>query len=414
MYLAPHRSEIYIDKPLPARPMPDEDPIEYSAMWSDSSSDYDSDDGSTLESFASPSSPSEPRKSVESYPIFVSSDSNDLNELDLDELDELEELEDIVDPAPTDHVNLGTSPPALDDSRTDSIDLDASSIILGANAHYGRPLQWSQHANDGNHYFRDKTWHFFPELAAPSSHALAGRANSTSASTKARKEGRLNVSARRRKWYSFDRGHAYRSHGVRDSIKTYVHKTLARDEERSKTAPRPVTAPTDPMGSSRPFPQSSDGSAPAVLEIDTRLANMSLAGLSTATYENPRASPTTPREKQPAGLTSPYPRFGPSSGEAPEKVSGRVMISPPQNATNPSLPLTASTSSPLPSPLKVHLQQNTRGAVRALQGSTIQMRHALGGAKKKERRREELKSQIRLVGTVNPHTFGKADPWSPA
>lgn len=425
MYFTPHRSDIFIDKPLPARPMPD-DEIEYSAMWSDSSSDYDSESesGSTLESLASPSSPSEPRRSTDAYPIFVSSGSSEPDELveDLDDLPDLnhDDIDDLVAPSvPADQVSLGsileTSPPrTMEDGRTDSIDLDASSIILGANAHYGRPLQWSQHQNDSNHYFRDKTWHFFPELAAPSSRAPAGRANSTSASSKARKEGRLNVSARRRRWYSLDRAHMGRPNGVRDSIKTYVSKTLSREgpEDKSRST-RPVTSPVDPMLSSRSLASNAiDGPRPSPgLEIDTQLANMSLTAITPHPYENPRASPTTPKNL--AVPLSPYQRFGPSIWEHPsDKPHDNVVVVPASQSPSTSPQFSSATA--IPSPLKIHLQQNTRGAVRALQGSTIQMRGALGNAKKKERRREELKSQIRLVGTVNPHTYGKADPWSPA
>jgi hypothetical protein len=54
---------------------------------------------------------------------------------------------------------------------------------------------------------------------------------------------------------------------------------------------------------------------------------------------------------------------------------------------------------PLSPPLKSQLLQNTRGAVKALQGKS-----------KEEKRRELLKAQIKFVGPVNPHTYGR-DPW---
>ena len=427
MYFAPHRSEIFFNKPLPAAPMPDEDPTEYSAMWSDSSSDYESESGSTLASLASPSSPSEPRKSIESYPIFVSGskpddDLDDLNDLDLDDPS--------ADPAVVGEVGEvgsleSSSPPQS--PRTDSIDLDASSIILGTNAHYGRPLQWAQQSNGSNHYFRDKTWHFFPELAAPNSRQTAVRANSTSASTKTKKEGRLNVAGRRRRWYSFNHTHMGRPTGVRDSIKSYVNKTLSRDatedKEKETGRQRSVTTPIDPMLSSRTFLGSGvedEIVSPKVLEIDTQLANTHVTAVNSSSYENPRASPTTPQHKHLAVPMSPYQRFGPSIWEnSSDKSADRILVVPPQTLTPSSSfshhsQSSTSPTAPIPSPLKVHLQQSSRGAVRALQGSSLQMRGPLSSAKKKERRREELKSQIRLVGTVNPHTYGKADPWSPA
>ncbi|KAJ6116416.1 hypothetical protein N7512_006141 [Penicillium capsulatum] len=360
MPYSPTRSDFFLNKPLPARPLPDS---EYSAMWSDS----DSESEATLDTVASPS---EPRNSTESYPIFVSSGSDDFTDL-------------VDHPAAVDHIlgPIRPSPPFAE-SHTDtaSVVSDVSSLPPSrSDAQYGRPSQWSQPRAGANHYFREKKWDFFPELA-PSALQATPRANPNIRPGKTRgKNGRLNRATKRYRWHSFDRAGLGLAVGVRNSIKTYVHRTLSRDcrdpADKNKDIPRPATAP---------FDEPSDSSA----DLELQLRAMSVSTMSyTSELDETSRSMYSSRPKQLAVPMSPYQQYGSAIFETPQKAK------------------------------KINLQQNTREAVRALQGGTSHVLVALDGAKKKivdhkdDRRREQLKSQIKFVGPVNPHTFAKVHPW---
>lgn len=421
MPYSPTRSELFLNKPLPAKPLPDA-PIEYSVMWSDSSDESESE--STLDTLASPS---EPRNSIESYPIFVSSGSDDFT--------------DLVDHPPADHLLGPVRPSPLrfaSDSRTDSASLASASDLSSvpttrSEAQYGRPPQWSQTRGGTNHYFREKTWDFFPELATPAALEATGRASAgTIRSGKTRKkDSRLNLAARRYRWHSLDRaGLGVAAAGVRDSIKTYVNRTLSRDSTDAKTKnniPRPSTAPGDDVPSvycTSPSPNARTVQhSSADIERQFRaLSTSTMSSIGTSELcESPR-SIHPPRIKQLAVPMSPYQRYGTASWETPKSKKSNVRFPRyhrPSSPAGPSSPGSASVNAtpPLTQPLKMQFQQNTREAVRALQGGTSHVLVALDGAKQKlidvkdDRRREQLKSQIKFVGPVNPHTFAKTNPW---
>lgn len=87
-----------------------------------------------------------------------------------------------------------------------------------------------------------------------------------------------------------------------------------------------------------------------------------------------------------------------------------------QTQSNPVLPV--SVSPPLRSLSLSLLQRNTRGYIKALQTSTSHMLGALDGAKQRvvaariDRRRAQLKAQIRLVGPVDPSRAHEGiHPW---
>ncbi|KAJ5623352.1 hypothetical protein N7490_011957 [Penicillium lividum] len=371
MYFTPHRSELLMNKPLPGRPVPImmlDSPTEYSAMYSDS----DSDESTLDESLQSPSISSS--YSRDNLPIFVRSNSDDFTNLN---------------DRPTQEQTLEPSPLPPHPERTDSpvespvsIDIDASSIILGTSAHYGRPVDWTRTRIDSSHYFREKTWDFFPELATPSlTRPTTGR--ESPASRRTGKEGRLNVSAKQPKWYSMHS--STWKPAVRDSIKSYVNKTLARDNEEEKDTPnvprnlpsRRFTAPMGPLSAH-----------PLQLWVTTK-SLMMISSNRTVAFEQPRSSPLTPKEKKRGML---------------KKL--RRATSSPEYFAHATPPLSAP---PVPK-IGPQYKRQTLGALQT----------SFDDAKKRmtetpdDRRRELLKSQIKFVGAVNPHLCAPhPDPWSP-
>jgi hypothetical protein len=391
----------------------DEPEPEYSGMWTDSDSD---DDDSTVDSIASPS---EPRCSTESYPIFVSSGSDDF---------------DLVDhPTPADPLDAIVAPQRPLPPRTDSPVSSISALTSNSDAQYGRPSQWSQTQAQTqtqtqttrpgtNHYFREKKWDFFPELATPGSLPARGASGRVSPSLRngktRKKEGRLGLSAKRKRWHSLDRPGMGGLAQARDSFKTYVHRTLARDSPdstKAKDSQRPATAQPTSLQQRR-------GLSVKPLEASSLDVNMTMRALSLHTMASSSASempdsPRSPRQKQLAVPMSPYQKYGSAIWETPKKSKKRADAKQPAASRSASHLVYTNPTPPLSPPLKTQLQQNTRDAVRALQGGTSQMLFAIDGAKKKmsesrdERRREQLKSQIKLVGPVNPHTCSQTDPW---
>ncbi|KAF3390466.1 hypothetical protein F1880_009284 [Penicillium rolfsii] len=441
---SPNRSDLFLNKPLPAKPLPDA-PLECSAMWSDSSDD-DSDDESEVSVDSTVAGPSEPRYSTESFPIFVS-DSDEYGGL----VDHSATVDSRSDP---EGVSLGlirpSSPPTIaeDSLRTDAvqspvesmceseveseIDSTNSSATSRSDAQYGRISQWSQNRSGTNHYFREKKWDFFPELATPSAQAGqssmgGGRTTPAMRSVKSRRKNvRLNVS-KTRQWHSHDKAGLGLAHGVRHSIKTYVHRTLSRDstEAKAKEAPRPATAPVDVL-EGHAFHRPADNKLTPHSDINMQLRTLSISTASTAS--DVPASPASPhsfqpRPKQLAVPMSNYQKYGPAIWESPKKAkktSQKQLYTGTQST--PTSPTAAQFSianptPPLSPPLKLQLQNGSREAVRVIQGGTCQVLCALDGAKKRmaeskdERRREQLKAQIKLIGPVNPHTYMQANSW---
>ncbi|CAG8905460.1 unnamed protein product [Penicillium egyptiacum] len=432
------RSDLFLNKPLPAKPLPEQP--ECSAMWSDSS-DSDSDTESTLDSITGPS---EPRNSADSYPIFVSSGSD------------FDDMGDHPAPSADQLLRLSPQPPH---KRTDSISINVPSIVEPSTSvsssfsdtQYVRPPHWSQNRTGTNHYFREKKWDYFPELA-PSALQASGRIspNTVAPNNKTRKLcNPLDFAKGKYRWHSLDRvGFS----GVRHSIKTYVHRTLSRDSTgNKKEIPRPATAPMDYylndvgdiLGKTVPVQQFS-------LALDTKVARAtsvatSLATSSSSEYDctnhkfhlqtpisptSPTSlkTPTTPRPKQLAVPLTAYQKHGPVSWESPKSweppkswespmswespkkskkrsvLSPRYKCSPGSDAelsssSAPDLSYGTATSSLSP---RKQSQHNTRGVFLGARKKIVES--------KDDRRREQLKAQIKFVGPVNPDTYVQADP----
>jgi hypothetical protein len=97
---------------------------------------------------------------------------------------------------------------------------------LHSDAQYSSPSLWSQNLTGTNHYFREKKWDFFPELATPSAKQASLQTGLGLSNGKPRKDGRFNLAAKRRGSHSPDRAGLGLAQKVRDSVKTYVHRTL--------------------------------------------------------------------------------------------------------------------------------------------------------------------------------------------
>ncbi|KAJ5864465.1 uncharacterized protein N7529_006381 [Penicillium soppii] len=418
---SPFPRDLFLNKPLPARPLSEEREC---AMWSDSS-----DSESTVDSIAS-----EPRSSADSYPIFVSG-SDDFE---------------LADP-PTPSADLSLTPvsPLPPLKRTDAIDITIDESIVQPSSvssslsetQYGRSPQWTQSRTGANHYFREKKWDYFPELATPSALQASGRVSPNMvAQNKPRKKGTISAlefAKGKYRWHSLDRGGLG---GVRESIKTYVHRTLSREtpptDNKHHEAPRPATAPMDHHlndASSILGPKGWEAQPSLVLDTTTAVRTISVATSPSTEYDYTKqmfhlqtpisptfsTSPastvssnslTTPRQNQLAVPLSPYQKHGPAIWESPKKAKRTVQFlkyktSPTSagasSSSAPELSLTNATPTLAP-PLK-QLQQNTRGVFLGAKKKIVES--------KDDRRRELLKAQIKFVGPVNPHTYVQSDPW---
>ncbi|CBF83715.1 predicted protein [Aspergillus nidulans FGSC A4] len=477
-------SRLHLDKPLPDLPEKPPTPFIGSTAWSD--------DSSTVNSFEDDHSHSVSRpRSAESYPVFVRSGSAD--------------LPDFVDhpvPGPVSTLNRTPSPSA--DPYHHQIHQihpkpAPTFTFLTDDAppapRYTEPTpQWNpSHRAGPNHYFREKKWDFFPELAIPSSSPH----NYNSPRTCNNKNSHHNQFLRPRKkdsgrsrWIPLpaEKGAAL-ANDVRNSIR-YIQRRLSRnslDREKSKKSHRPTTAPSPAVYPRSPYPYTFDPSprshtAPLTgpdrdsfvphspdsaerLYVSIRekqaMADTSLSLTSTPTgstisdqslIELERESHNDApfyRKKQLAVPISSYqshdtaiwdrsgkekkrpnyPRQTPrvrfpkyrnsSRRNSSIKDSAGLSVSPlrPKHSASASMPALVSGSSHT-------LQQGTRHAVRALQDGTSHVLVAIDGARRKiarsgsgttpgsklDRKRTELKSQIRLVGPVNPYTH-TGDPW---
>ncbi|KXG45807.1 uncharacterized protein PGRI_046630 [Penicillium griseofulvum] len=392
-------SDLFLNKPLPAKPFEPE----CSAMWSDSS-----DSESTL------STRSSERNSADSYPIFVSSDSD---------------FDDLVD-HPTPSADQFLESPQ---KRTDSIAINIQTVEPSVSSsfsetQYERP-NWTPSRTGTNHYFREKKWDYFPELA-PSALRASGRISPNMTQHKPRKIGNpLEFAKGKCRWHSLDRGGLG---GVRDSIKTYVHRTLSRDstDDKPKEIPRPATAPIDrhlndvggTLSSTAPAPYQSS------LAVNTNIAarGTSVATSSSSEYDYTNhkfylqtpisptsptslSSPITPRSKQLAVPLSEYQKHGPVIWESPKSKKRNVQF--PRYKFS-----TGSTGGPSSSSAPDLSHTNSMRTLSRKQ-SLNNTRGVFLGAKKRiaeskdDRRREQLKAQIKFVGPVNPHTCTQVNLW---
>ncbi|PKY07995.1 hypothetical protein P168DRAFT_300774 [Aspergillus campestris IBT 28561] len=412
----PGRSTVHLDKPLPelpVKPLPETPSMEGSTAWSEDSSLVDS-----LESHRHSGD------STESYPVFVRPGSADLSEL----VDHAAAPDSSLDRASSSGLEDYVKHPPLSKSNPYLSDEDYEPE---------RPIPlWNPTPTGPNHYFREKKWDFFPELATPS--AMNTRAPPFPTKPQKNSSQKPSMATLRSRGLSL-------AHDVRDSIRSYVQRRLSRnsvDKEKTKREQRPATAPDDTPDYLYAQPARQRVPSSQYSDHESTITDMKSAGIwtkrlsvtsatSTAASSKPPLTPlaASRRKKQLAVPLSAYQKYGPAIWEKPsreKRISYRQnhRVRFPRYRRNTTTPRTrpgsaVATSTPLPSPTHSQLQRKTtRERVRALQSGTSHVLVALDGARKRiigarvERKHSQLKSQIRLVGPVNPYqNLRQADTW---
>ncbi|KAF7594493.1 hypothetical protein BBP40_009126 [Aspergillus hancockii] len=216
----PTRPVLQLDKPLPelpTKPLPETPCLEGSTAWSD--------DSSTDISF---DTRRQSDASLESYPVFVRSASDDLTDF-----------------AENSTVSIDRASPGKPYHKPGPSPLALTTLF---NDHLERRTYLPANRAAPNHYFREKKWDFFPELATPSE-LPSGYPKSPSTSRK-HTGSRLKLSAldftrKGSRWTASDK--RARAHDMRNSIRSYVQRRLSKhsvDKDKPKRPPRPLTAPS--------------------------------------------------------------------------------------------------------------------------------------------------------------------------
>lgn len=494
------RSRLHLDKPLPDIPARSgtQSPAHFvgSTAWSDDSSTVnsfeDNDDEDDLSCRRRSSI------STESYPVFVRSSSDD------------PDLAGFVDHPSVSTLDRTDTPSAdpYDNHQKTAAASSLPDITFLADERYTPPPPPQQHWNNHvgpNHYFREKKWDFFPELATPS--ALPQNSPHSTFTPRPRKKDTA------RRWIPIpsDKGAAF-ANDVRNSIRS-IQRRLSRNSmdkdkpKRGQTDGRSTTSPIEfarglySSSTSSPPPQlqttpsstgdyyfnhrvSSIPQTPIYTSVDEKLTHLSISPTGSSIsdqsmlarealsqtlsntyshYEKPLPSPLKPKDKQLAVPISPYQKYGAaiwdkSGKDKKQKPKHQKRLSHQHhrqqqrvrfpkyrnrkrrestqfkgnNSTfvSSTVPLKPSGRKQTRTPLR----QGTRYAVRALQDGTSQVLVAIDGARRKmagtsplsskrsglgsastsklDLRRTHLKSQIRLVGPVNPYTTThRRDQW---
>lgn len=439
-------SRLYLDKPLPDLPSRSPTPLIGSTAWSDDSSTASLDDPDDSHSEAS-------------CPVFVRSGS------DLVDGDGDRPVSTLTHDHDHDHDHKHPEPKPA----------GLSSWLAEDRYSYRPPAptpppHWNNRAGP-NHYFREKKWDFFPELATPG--ALPENSPHSAAPRPKIKKDSVSRSASRWMPNPAEKGAAL-ANDVRNSIR-YLQRRWSRtslDRAKSKRSQRPTTAPSSessytPRSCTAPPASEFDGSSysPASpvsheKEVLTQLS-LSPTGSSISDQSILAQAESTKDQKRLAVPISPYQRYGAAiwdkSGREKKRLSYRqtprvrfpkyhgrrknrasqpkqdafvAPLSPGESALSPgSGSGSGSWSRSGRTNTRKPLQQGTRYAVRALQGGTSQVLVAIDDARKKiarsgsgmrlrsgsgsklDRKRSQLKSQIRLVGPADEYSHSDRDPW---
>jgi hypothetical protein len=356
--------------------------------------------------------------SMESYPVFVRSASDDLTDF-----------------AENSTVSIDRASPGKPNNKPGPSPLALTT--LSVDHHERRPFLLAKRAAP-NHYFREKKWDFFPELATPSE-LPSGYPNFPS-NTRKQNSSRLNLSAldftkKGSRWTASEK--RTRTHDMRNSIRSYVQRRLSKhsvDKDKPKRRPRPSTAPSEfreNLRSSRKTASSnysnySDHGSIGSQENFLDLSDMKRLSVSThsSVDENQKQLESMAfhiKEQQNVTI-APIQKHGSALWEKPGREK-RISYRQKSNVRFPRYQKRTSSfrldlNSRDPPPACSPLHQSTRLCVRALQDGTSYVLIALDGARQRiiqaqvDRRRRHLKSKIKLIGPVNPYTtYGRVDPW---
>lgn len=472
------------NKPLPEKPLPETPAIMgyYSTAWSN--------DTSTINSSSRCSSRESSRYSTDSYPIFVSSGSEDEVDQDHHPLppsgsEGVGKVNDLASPGAI-PAPLGAFLASDDDDDDESNNSDKSNDENEDDEPYGPAIRhtitdWTQNRYGPNHYFREKKWDFFPELATPSalpngtwpSPRPASALQNHSKSFRKRNLSAFDLrKLNRNRGNSTTTGSVALANNVRNSIRNVVQRTLAKptlldkEKEKHRREPRPSTVQRTATGSTdRSGGACSSASKPPrsyedVFSASERMRSFSISTrastMGRSSSSSPRSAPPQ-RPKQLAMPLSPYQKYGAAIWEKPQNgsaaassttklhqvqfpryyqnnrrwssslLSSAASTTTSSSSSDQSTPLAKTQSNPvLPvsvsvsPPLRSQVQRSTREYARALQDGTSYMLEVLDIARRRvvdartDRRRAQLKAQIRLVGPVNPYTvtvYNGGDPW---
>ncbi|KAE8382791.1 hypothetical protein BDV26DRAFT_209186 [Aspergillus bertholletiae] len=396
---APHpasRSALRLDKPLPelpAKPLPETPSMESSTGWSD--------DSSTDVSFETRWTSD---ASSEEYPICVRSASDDLDEF--------------VGHSPISSIDHSSSVQPY--NKPEPSPLAPTTVSDGHQCH--QPLPMATRAAP-NHYFREKKFEYFPELAMASE--LPHGYLQYPPTPRKQNSSRLNLAVfdftkiSPRSTSPDKRALAY---DVRKSIRSYVYQRLSKhsiDKIKPKRRPRASTAPSefsDEYRSSRKTSSSnysnySDHGSTA--PQNNFIYRLSMDSSSTEDESDRTVNLITPyQKKQPTVRISTYQRYGPATREnsrREKKISylQRGNVKFPKYRKQSTTCWYETSSKTGPSTYST-LQQGTRFCVRVLQDGTSHVLIALDGARQKiiqaqvDRRRRLLKSKIKIIRPVTP------------
>lgn len=281
------------------------------------------------------------------------------------------------------------------------------------------------HLAKANHYFREKKWEIFPELAPQPVVQTP------------------HPPARSRKWTlprkrhpTGPNGHARsESDGYLKPIRTYVQKTLSKKcslREMKKT-PSETGMPFNSRRRRHSTSTTSDTSVSSSLidrdELQRSLAavrlRMQALSLESQSSDDDSLFATDQRPWR-KRTSNPHRRFGPKRRPRPssklvgQKAPGVRFVkyrrSPSLKAEDRPCPGRRPPSPPSP-PSPSEASPPRPEYVKALQQSTNSVLSALGGARKKiaesraARRRAELKKHIRVVGPVEQYPDGTVNQW---
>lgn len=466
-----------LDKPLPEKPLPD---TPSSMSYSDSIAWSNSNETSTLDSGSRYSGRESSRYSSDSYPIFVRtgseygverpySDASSGIGIGVGDVGKGGLLSPTV-PAP-----LATrhSPSPLhaflasDNEENDMVGNLEDLEEWNDNDHH-LDARWSQtrHTatdftqgrNNNSHYFREKKWDFFPELAPVA--ATSKRPCRQASAAQAKKWNTSRFDFRRTRANTFTAAPTALASNVRDSIRFVVQKTmkssLEKEKENQRRQPRPSTAKraaasvsdfsdsttsssgkgTKSKNKGKQQPERSDylyaipkPSCEGKVSITNRLRSLSMSTGSSGAMGSPRSTPPHHGPAYPKQLAvplSPYQKYGaavfdkPSTPSTPASTQSHSRFYQSQNRTRrwslsnatssytyassyvtnnsstPNLNLTATQSYPeLPtSPL---LRSQLQRGTKALHDGTSYMRDALDGAKRRvfDARMDRRRAQLK-------------------